>query len=145
MIIGIGNDIVEVSRIRDNLKKHGDQFVQRLFTAAEQSYAQSHAHTVHVYAKRFAAKEALAKALGVGLKGLGAGAKTGVRLTDIEVIKNADGRPSMIVHGEAQKVLQAVCPQHYQPHIHLSLSDEKDFALAFVVIEALLVDNEGGK
>lgn len=145
MIVGTGTDIVEIERVRAILAKQGARFKQRIFTPAEQLYAEKSPHTANAYAKRFAAKEAMAKALGTGLRGLGAGDadSKGVSWTEIEVVNNQAGRPAIILHGGALAAAQSCCPASHKPNIHLSLSDEADMALAFVIIEADLSENHG--
>ena len=134
MILGIGNDLVKISRIEEALNKHGERFEQRCFTeierqkAARRKGAGTH---VDVYAKRFAAKEACAKALGTGMA-------EGVYFSTIGVVEDEKGRPFIKLSGGAQARLDAMTPQGYKPVIHLSLSDDPPFAQAFVVIEALL-------
>lgn len=135
MIIGVGHDVVDVTRIQNGLAKYGDRFRQRVFTHAEQSYADNAAHKAHAYAKRFAAKEAVAKALGTGVKSLGAGAQTGLALRDIEIVKNPSGQPAIALHGTAKNMLRGLCPSGHAAFIHLALSDERDMASAFVVVE----------
>ncbi len=93
---GIGIDLVEVPRIRGMLEKHGSRFKERTFTAGEIAYCDACADPAMHYAARFAAKEAAAKALGTGLW------SEGVNWTDIEVIREADGKPSLLLHGAAK-------------------------------------------
>jgi len=125
MILGIGTDITDINRIEKLLD---DRFIKRCFTANEQKYCESKrpgGTHINAYARRFAAKEATAKALGCGI-----GAKAG--LLEIEVTSNKDGKPHLTLHGNAQKTLQSLGKN---PTPHLSLSDEPPIALAFVVIE----------
>ncbi len=128
MIIGIGTDITDISRIEKLLD---DKFIARCFTQGEQDYAEKKrpgGGHIAVYARRFAAKEACAKALGCGI-----GEKAGLK--DIEVITDEAGCPRLVLHGAALKTLQT---KSDKASIHLSLSDEPPYALAFVVIEANL-------
>ncbi len=133
MILGIGNDLVKIDRIKDALERHGARFEQRCFTDAERKKAarreQAGTH-VDVYAKRFAAKEACAKALGTGMSG-------GVYFSTIGVVEDEKGRPFIELTDGALRRLEEMTPSGFTPHIHLSLSDDPPFAQAFVVIEAL--------
>lgn len=123
MILGIGHDIVSISRISGILEK-SKRFEERCFTDGERVYANGKNARAGAYAKRWAAKEAFAKAIGTGVSG-------GVFLKDIEVSNNNDGAPFIILHGGAKKAL----PDGSK--IHLSLSDDENIASAFVVIERL--------
>ena len=125
MILGIGTDITDIRRIEKFLD---DRFIKRCFTEAEQQYCESKrpgGTHINAYARRFAAKEATAKALGCGI-----GAKAA--LLEIEVTNDKNGKPNLTLHGAALKTLQALGKS---PTTHLSLSDEPPMALAFVVIE----------
>ena len=140
MILGIGTDMVDVARITDALSDHDQKFKDRVFTAAEQNYADARPNPDAAYAKRFAAKEAFAKALGVGLKGLGAGHNQGVAFTDIEVANNDLGKPILMVTGTASDLLSKQAGSSGgdgEIRIHLSLSDELPFASAYVIIETI--------
>lgn len=127
MIIGIGNDIVEVARIESALN---DKFIARIFTAHEQAYCNGKANRANAYAKRFAAKEATAKALGCGIGG-------DALFSDIEVINDDRGAPHLILSGKALETLQSKLPRGTKPNIFLALSDEKSYAIAHVIIEAI--------
>lgn len=134
MIIGIGNDLVDIRRIEKSLQKFGVRFENRIFTIAEQNYAKSKKNAnfqsiASTYAKRFAAKEALVKALGTGVN-------HGVYLHDVEVIKNENGTPSLKLTGGALIRLQQLTPANTTPQIFLSLSDEYPYAQAQVIIDA---------
>lgn len=132
MIIGIGNDLVDIRRIEKALSRHGERFVERCFTNEERAKAESRTKgglQTHTYAKRFAAKEACAKALGTGMA-------KGVHFKDIGVYNDAAGVPRLKLSGGAKKRLHALMPAGAQPHIHLSFTDEPPYAQAFVVIEA---------
>lgn len=130
MIIGIGHDIVAIPRIEKLLEQYGDRFIQRVFTAEEQYLAESRRGSgqhINTYAKRFAAKEAVVKALGTGVA-------NGVTLKDISVsMDDATGKPSITLSGGALKHLNATAPN---ASIHLSLSDEPPYASAYVIIES---------
>lgn len=136
MIIGIGNDLIDITRIQKALTRHGKRFEERCFTAHEQKKAQAranHGGDTAVYAKRFAAKEACAKALGTGFA-------EGVEMRDIGVIEDDKGRPFLSLTGGALKRLESITPDHLKAELHLSLTDEPPFAQAFVVIYAIPKD-----
>ncbi|MCB9988235.1 MAG: holo-ACP synthase [Rhodospirillales bacterium] len=132
MIIGIGSDLTGIQRIGADIDRHGDRFLHRVFTEAEIALSQSRSEDSRVatYAKRFAAKEACAKALGTGFR-------DGLILKDIEVTNDEWGRPLLSVTGEAAERLKALTPPGKTAAIHVSLTDEGNHAQAFVVIEAL--------
>lgn len=124
MIIGLGTDIVKVDRIEKTLARFGGRFTQRCFTSGE-----AVGLNARRLAKRFAAKEACAKALGTGFRG-------GLLFKEIEVVNDSSGAPSIILHGAAQQRLAAITPHAKSSRLFLSLSDERDQALAVVVIDA---------
>ena len=126
MIIGIGTDIVQIPRIQALLDKFGERFIARCFTDAERGDG-SAAH----FAKRFAAKEAVLKALGTGFA-------EGISWQDIEVVKLPKGQPSMVLRNAALQQLQAKLPAGAGYQVHVSLSDDAPIAQAFVVIESAL-------
>lgn len=130
MIVGIGADIVEIGRIKQLHAKYGNKFLQRIFTAAEIKYANSKSAKSSFYAKRFAGKEAVLKALGTGLA-------FGISWQDIEILNTETGQPVVLLCGRALEILinKIKCSKAYK--IHISLTDERDIAQAFVVIEEL--------
>jgi holo-[acyl-carrier protein] synthase len=130
MILGIGSDITDVRRIAKVLERHGDRFIDRIFTATERERAERRRNRVETYAKRFAAKEACAKALGTGFRG-------GVWWRDMGVVNLASGRPTMILTGGAKRRLEAITPPGYEARIDLTITDEGPMAHAFVIISAL--------
>lgn len=133
MILGIGNDLCDIRRIENSLARYGDRFVDRVFTAAERERAErcaSEKLRAASYAKRFAAKEACAKALGTGFA-------HGVFLRDIGVINLALGKPSLALTGGAADRLTALTPPGMVAQIDLSMTDEYPLAEAVVVISAL--------
>ena len=130
MIIGIGSDITDVRRIAKVLDRHGERFIDRIFTATERAKAEGRVRAVETYAKRFAAKEACAKALGTGIR-------RGVWWRDMGVVNLPSGRPTMHLTGGALKRLQAITPQGCVARIDLTLSDEGPMAQALVVITAV--------
>ncbi len=129
MIIGIGNDLCKIKRIEDVLARFGARFEGRIFTKTERAYAQSKANPAASYAKRFAAKEALAKALSTKTTGH-------LFWQDVEVNNGASGKPYLILHGAAKARAKDMTPDGYELICHLSLTDEPPFVQAFVVIEA---------
>ena len=130
MIIGIGNDLTHIERIEATLTKYGDRFVQRVFTPVEQAKAATRATQAATYAKRFAAKEACAKALGTGIY-------RGVFFRDMGVVNLPSGQPTLALTGGALERLRALTPPGMTARIHLSLTDDLPWAQAFVVIEAV--------
>lgn len=130
MIIGIGSDLVDIRRIEAVIARHGDRFIQRLFTAKEQAKAAKRANPIPTYAKRFAAKEACSKALGTGFS-------HGVFFRDMGVVNLPSGQPTLELTGGALKRLQALTPQGMKARIHLTITDEAPLAQAFVMIEAV--------
>lgn len=135
MILGIGNDIVQIDRIESALARNGKRFEQRCFTDHERQKAQSRKSAgerayASVFAKRFAAKEACAKALGTGFA-------NGVTMRDIGVVEDEAGRPFLELTGGAAKQLKKITPQGMRSLIHVSLSDDHPIAQAFVIIEAV--------
>jgi holo-[acyl-carrier protein] synthase len=130
MIIGIGSDIVDVRRIEKVLARHGDRFILRIFTEAERAKAERRVTRIETYAKRFAAKEACAKALGTGFR-------KGVFWRDLGVVNLPSGQPTMKLTGGALDRLQAITPAGHDVRIDVSLTDEGPMAQALVVISAV--------
>jgi holo-[acyl-carrier protein] synthase len=130
MIIGIGSDLANIDRIGATLERYGERFVRRVFTPPEQAKAAKRANRVPTYAKRFAAKEACAKALGTGIY-------RGVFFRDMGVVNLPSGQPTLELSGGALKRLNELTPPGMTAKIHLSLTDDAPWAQAFVVIEAL--------
>ncbi|MCB1556688.1 MAG: holo-ACP synthase [Alphaproteobacteria bacterium] len=132
MILGIGNDLTDIRRVERNLTRHGERFVRRCFTEAEISYVETRPSNTQAasYAKRFAAKEACAKALGTGFR-------DGLTLRHIAICNDQNGRPECVLTGPALDRLKALTPAGRSASLHLSLSDEPPYAQAFVVIESL--------
>ena len=125
MIIGIGTDIIDVRRIKNTFTKFGERFKKRCFSLGEIKRSDDKINSVNSYAKRYAAKEACAKALGTGLA-------RGVFWKDIEVINNPEGKPFIVLHNRALSKLQNLSKKDC--NIEVSLSDEKNYAIANVVI-----------
>ena len=130
MILGVGSDIVDIRRIERSLAQFGDRFTLRLYTEIERARAERHAgQRAASYAKRFAAKEACAKALGTGLK-------RGVFWRDMGVINLPSGQPALRLTGGAAARLAEMTPPGHVAHVHLSLTDDFPMAQSFVVISA---------
>lgn len=136
MIIGLGSDIVDVRRIADVIERHGERFLGRIFTTTERTKAEMRANTIETYAKRFAAKEACAKALGTGLR-------RGVFWRDMGVVNLAGGQPTMKLTGGALSRLQAITPSGFEARIDISLTDEGPTAQAIVIISAVPASSAG--
>ena len=132
MIIGIGSDITDVRRIAKVIDRHGERFIDRIFTPIERAKAERRRNRVETYAKRFAAKEACAKALGTGFR-------AGVWWRDMGVVNLPSGRPTMELTGGAKRRLRAITPAGYEARIDLTITDEGPMAHAFVVISATAV------
>jgi holo-[acyl-carrier protein] synthase len=130
MILGIGSDITDVRRIAKVIERHGDRFLDRVFTATERSKAEKRRNRVETYAKRFAAKEACAKALGTGLR-------AGVWWRDMGVVNLPSGRPTLQLTGGAKRRLDAITPAGYEARIDLTITDEGPMAQALVIISAV--------
>jgi len=130
MIIGIGNDIIDIRRIEKTLARHGERFISRIFTETERRKAERRAQRVATYAKRFAAKEACAKALGTGMN-------QGVFWRDMGVVNLPSGKPTMQLTGGALARLKSLTPAGKQAVIHLTMTDELPYAQSIVIIEAV--------
>ena len=130
MIIGLGSDIIDARRIGRVIDKYGERFLNRIYTPAERAKADSRKNRVETYAKRYAAKEACAKALGTGFR-------RGVFWRDLGVVNLPGGKPSMKLTGGALKRLQAITPPGCEASIEVSLTDEGPTAQAIVIISAL--------
>jgi holo-[acyl-carrier protein] synthase len=130
VIIGIGNDIVDIRRIEESINRFGDRFIKRIFTDVEQERAEKKLGRIATYAKRFAAKEACSKALGTGMN-------KGVAWRGMGVVNLPGGRPTMQLTGHALERLKALTPPGHKAVIHLTITDEEPYAQAFVIIEAV--------
>jgi holo-[acyl-carrier protein] synthase len=130
MIIGFGSDITDIRRIEKVIGRHGERFLDRIFTEKERARAERKAKSVETYAKRFAAKEACAKALGTGMRG-------GVWWRDMGVVNLPSGRPTMQLTGGALRRLEAMTPPGFEARIDLTISDEWPLAQAIVLISLL--------
>jgi holo-[acyl-carrier protein] synthase len=130
MIIGIGNDTIDVRRVQKVIDRHGARFTERIFTETEQRKSDRRRLRAASYAKRFAAKEACAKALGTGMN-------RGVFWRDMGVVNLPGGQPTMELTGGAAKRLAALVPPGHRPVIHVTITDDFPLAQAFVLIEAV--------
>jgi len=129
MILGLGNDLIDIRRIERTLARFGDRFRRRVFTEVERRKSDGRRQMASSYAKRFAAKEACAKALGTGLR-------AGVFWRDMGVVNLPSGRPTLQLTGGALARLQAMTPAGYEARIDLSLTDDFPLAQAIVIITA---------
>jgi holo-[acyl-carrier protein] synthase len=132
MIVGLGNDLCDISRVAEVLEKYGDRFTHRCFTEIERNKSDRRAQRAASYAKRFAAKEACSKALGTGMS-------WGVYWRDLGVVNLPSGKPTMKLTNGAARALSRLVPAGHEPHIHLTITDDNGMAQAFVIIEALPV------
>jgi holo-[acyl-carrier protein] synthase len=133
MILGIGNDIIDIRRIEKSINRFGDRFLSRIFTATERKRSDRRAHRAASYAKRFAAKEACSKALGTGLR-------HGVFWRDMGVVNLPSGRPTLVLTGGALLRLQAMTPVGMRANIDLTITDDFPQAQAIVIISAVAGD-----
>ena len=129
MIIGIGNDIVDIRRIEETLNRYGSRFTDRIFTEIEKKKSDKRAMRAASYAKRFAAKEACSKALGTGFR-------RGVFWKDMGVVNEMSGRPTMVLTGGAKAQLERLIPEGKTAKVHLTITDDHPYAQAVVIIEA---------
>jgi holo-[acyl-carrier protein] synthase len=130
VILGLGNDIVDIRRIEKTIERFGDRFLARVFTDTERKKSDTRAGRVASYAKRFAAKEACAKALGTGFR-------KGVFWRDMGVVNLRSGRPTMVLTGGAAEQLRRITPEGFEPRVDVSLTDDFPQAQAVVVISAV--------
>ena len=132
MIIGLGNDLCDISRVTEVLERYGDRFTHRCFTETERRKSDGRAQRAASYAKRFAAKEACSKALGTGLR-------RGVFWRDMGVINLPGGKPSMKLTNGALKRLHEITPAGHTAQIDLTITDDFPLAQAVVIISAVPV------
>lgn len=130
MILGIGNDIIDIRRIEKTLEKHGQRFIDRIYTEVEKRKSERRAQRIPSYAKRFAAKEACSKALGTGLS-------NGVYWRDMGVVNLPSGKPTMQLSNGAAAQLARMVPAGKAAVVHLTMTDEYPYAQAIVIIEAI--------
>lgn len=130
MIVGIGSDVCDARRIAKVIERHGERFLSRIFTPVERAKAERRRNRVETYAKRFAAKEACAKALGTGIR-------AGVWWRDMGVINRPSGQPTMQLTGGALRRLEALIPAGCTAQIDVTITDEGPMAQALVIISAI--------
>ncbi|MEJ2123205.1 MAG: holo-ACP synthase [Alphaproteobacteria bacterium] len=130
MILGLGNDTIDITRIERSIERYGERFLDRLFTSVERQKSDRRVLRAASYAKRFAAKEACAKALGTGIS-------QGVFWRDMGVVNEPSGKPTMQLTGGAAKRLSALTPPGYVAQIHLTITDDHPLAQAIVIISAI--------
>ena len=130
MIIGLGSDIVDIRRIEKTLERFGERFVRRIYTATERQKSERRVYPAASYARRFAAKEACAKALGTGFR-------RGVYWRDLGVVNLPSGKPTMRLSGGALKRLEELTPSGMAAQIDLSITDDDPLAQAIVLISAV--------
>jgi holo-[acyl-carrier protein] synthase len=130
MILGLGSDLIDIRRVEKTLERHGERFIARIFTPVERAKSERRAQRAASYAKRFAAKEACAKALGTGLR-------AGVFWRDMGVVNLASGKPSMRLTGGAARRLAEITPPGMTAQIDLTITDEYPVAQAMVIISAV--------
>ena len=130
MILGLGNDLIDIRRIEKTIAVHGERFLDRVYTDIERAKSDRRAQRAASYAKRFAAKEACAKALGTGLN-------QGVYWRDMGVVNLPGGKPTMRLTGGALKRLEKITPAGHLPQIDLTITDDFPLAQAIVIISAV--------
>ncbi|MBS0243486.1 MAG: holo-ACP synthase [Proteobacteria bacterium] len=129
MILGIGNDVIDIRRIEDTIERFGDRFLDRIFTPVERRKSDRRRNRAASYAKRFAAKEACSKALGTGLR-------RGVYWRDMGVVNLPSGRPTLVLTGGAAAILAELTPPGHEARIDLTITDDFPTAQAIVIISA---------
>jgi holo-[acyl-carrier protein] synthase len=132
MIIGIGNDIIDIRRVERTIDRYGERFLDRIFTSIERNKSDGRAARAASYAKRFAAKEACAKALGTGFR-------QGVFWRDMGVVNLPSGRPTLELTGGAAQALARLTPEGHEVRIDLSITDDFPTAQAIVIISAIKI------
>jgi holo-[acyl-carrier protein] synthase len=130
MIIGLGSDLIDIRRIEKTIEQHGERFLKRIFTSLERERSDKRAARAASYAKRFAAKEACAKALGTGLR-------RGVFWKDMGVVNLAGGKPTIALTNGALRRLEEITPQGHRAQIDLTITDDFPLAQAIVIISAV--------
>ncbi|MEM6649958.1 MAG: holo-ACP synthase [Pseudomonadota bacterium] len=130
MIVGIGSDLIDIRRIAKTLDRHGDRFTQRIFTQIEREKSDKRKERAASYAKRFAAKEAMSKALGTGIN-------RGTYWRDMGVQNLPGGKPTMVLTGGAKENLDRLTPPGRTMEVHLTITDDYPLAQAFVILYAV--------
>ena len=132
MILGLGNDIIDIRRVERTIERYGDRFLSRVFTDIERRKSDGRAGRAASYAKRFAAKEACAKALGTGFR-------QGVFWRDMGVVNLPSGRPTLELTGGALQALADLTPEGHEVRIDLTITDDFPMAQAIVIISSFPV------
>ncbi len=132
MIIGLGNDIIDIRRVEKTIERFGERFLDRIFTDVERTKSDARAARAASYAKRFAAKEACSKALGTGFR-------EGVFWKDMGVVNLVSGRPTLALTGGALRALERITPEGHETRIDLTITDDFPTAQAIVIISAIKV------
>ncbi len=132
MILGLGNDLCDIRRVEQVMARHGERFIDRVFTDVERAKAERRTEKIRAstYAKRFAAKEAASKALGTGFR-------AGVFMKDLGVVNLPSGQPTLVMTGGAAVRLAKLTPPGMRPVVHLTMTDEYPYASAIVIISAV--------
>ena len=130
MILGVGTDLVNIERIRKVLDRFGERFEKRVFSNQEIQRSRKKYDSSSSYAKRWAAKEACSKALGIGLR-------MGISWKEMHIVNLTSGKPELVIEGKAKDYLLAMTPKGYTPKINVSLSDDFPWAQAIVIIEGI--------
>ena len=130
MILGIGTDLINIKRIRKVLNRFGDRFERRVFSELEIERSRRKSDPSSSYAKRWAAKEACSKALGIGLR-------MGISWKEMHVVNLKSGKPELIIEGKAKYFLEKMTPRGYTPKVNVSLTDDYPWAKAIVIIEGI--------
>jgi holo-[acyl-carrier protein] synthase len=130
VIVGVGIDLINIERIKKVLERFGSRFEDRVFSLEEINRSRKKYDKASSYAKRWAAKEACSKALGIGLR-------MGISWKEMHITNLKSGKPTLKIEGTALDVLQKITPEGYEPRIHVSLTDDYPWAKALVMIEAI--------
>ena len=130
MILGVGTDLVNIERIRKVLDRFGERFEKRVFSNQEIQRSRRKHDSSSSYAKRWAAKEACSKALGIGLR-------MGISWKEMHIVNLTSGKPELVIEGKAKDFLKSITPKGYTPKINVSLSDDFPWAQATVIIEGI--------
>ncbi|MDH3474819.1 MAG: holo-ACP synthase [Rhodospirillales bacterium] len=136
MIIGLGNDLIDIRRVERTLERFGERFIQRVFTEIEQGKSERRVARAASYAKRFAAKEACAKALGTGVP------RRGVHWTNMGVVNLPSGKPTMALTEGAARRLAEITPPGMSAQIDITITDDYPLAQAIVIISAVPAQGE---
>ena len=130
MLLGLGNDVVSVKRIKNSYQRFGKRLENRIYTTAEIKLIwERGSPCFKTLSSRWAAKEAFVKALGTGFR-------KGISWKDISVLNNSNGKPELVIRGQAKVCLNSMLTANKSPIIHISISDEKEIVNAIVIIEA---------